>query len=64
VYSPDEMIDDPHFVERGFPEEIFYDTRNASHTHPGAPYRFSKTPWTVTRAPQLGEHQALLEDLA
>ena len=64
VYSPDEMIEDPHFVERGFPEEIFYETRNASHIHPGAPYRFSKTPWSTTRAPQLGEHQALLEDLA
>ena len=27
VYSPDEMIGDPHFVERGFPHEIEYETR-------------------------------------
>ena len=64
VYSPEEMMEDPHFVERGFPEQIFYESRNTTHTHPGAPYRFSETPWSATRAPWLGEHQALLDDLA
>ena len=63
VYSPDEMIDDPHFIERGFPHKIEYETRDASYTHPGAPYQFSKTPWSATRAPHLGEHQALIDDL-
>ena len=63
VYSPEEMIGDPHFVERGFPEQIFYENRNTTHTHPGAPYRFSATPWSATRAPWLGEHQDLLNDL-
>ena len=63
VYSPDEMIDDPHFIERGFPHKIEYETRDASYTHPGAPYQFSHTPWSATRAPHLGEHQALIDDL-
>ena len=63
VYSPDEMIDDPHFIERGFPHKIEYETRDASYTHPGAPYQFSQTPWSATRAPHLGEHQALIDDL-
>ena len=39
----DEMIGDPHFVERGFPHEIEYETRNASYTilerHTGSPKR-------------------------
>lgn len=64
VYSPDEMINDPHFVERAFPEEIFYDSHDTSYTHPGAPYKFSKTPWAATRAPRLGEHQSVVEDLS
>ena len=63
VYSPDEMIEDPHFVERGFPVDVFYEDRNSTYTHPGAPYRFERTPWMVTRAPHLGEHQVLVEDL-
>tara|TARA_Y100001970_G_scaffold270443_1_gene364332 strand:- start:4779 stop:5939 length:1161 start_codon:yes stop_codon:yes gene_type:complete len=64
VYSPDEMIADPHFIERGFPHEIDYETRNARYTHPGAPYRFSNTPWAASRAPHLGEHQAVIDNLS
>ncbi len=64
VYSPDEMIEDPHFVERGFPVDVFYEDRNSTYTHPGAPYRFQRTPWMATRAPHLGEHQVLIEDVS
>jgi len=64
VYSPDEMIEDPHFVERGFPVDVFYEDRNSTYTHPGAPYRFQRTPWMATRAPHLGEHQVLVEDIS
>jgi crotonobetainyl-CoA:carnitine CoA-transferase CaiB-like acyl-CoA transferase len=61
IYSPEEMLADPHFVERGFPVEIDYDGER--HVHPGAPYRFGATPWRATRAPRLGEHQHLLGEL-
>jgi benzylsuccinate CoA-transferase BbsE subunit len=57
VYSPEEVIDDPHFVARGFPVTIDHDQLGRPVTYPGAPYRFSRTPWALTRrAPRLGEH--------
>lgn len=60
VYSPEEMLADEHFVTRGFPVEIDHD--GTAVTYPGAPYKFSATPWRATRAPRLGEHQHLLAD--
>ena len=60
VYSPEEMLADEHFVTRGFPVEIDHD--GTAVTYPGAPYKFSATPWRATRAPRLGEHQDLLAD--
>ncbi|WP_419842916.1 CoA transferase [Candidatus Poriferisodalis sp.] len=61
VYSPEEMLGDGHFVARGFPVELDHD--GTSVTYPGAPYRFSATPWRATPAPRLGEHQELLRGL-
>lgn len=58
VYSPEEMLADQHFEARGFPVEIDHD--GTPVTYPGAPYKFSATPWHATRAPRLGEHQDLL----
>ena len=49
---------DPHFVARGFPAEIEHPELGRSFTYPGAPYRFTATPWSARRAPLLGEHQA------
>ncbi|MDE0498228.1 MAG: CoA transferase [Acidimicrobiaceae bacterium] len=60
VYSPEEMLADEHFVTRGFAVEIDHD--GTSVTYPGAPYKFSATPWRATRAPRLGEHQDLLAE--
>ena len=60
VYSPEEMLADDHFAARGFPVEIDHD--GTAVTYPGAPYKFSATPWRATRAPRLGEHQDLLAD--
>ncbi|MGB2855298.1 MAG: CoA transferase, partial [Dehalococcoidia bacterium] len=47
---------DPHLSERGF-----FATTDRDDTgtlkYPGAPYKFSKTPWALNRpAPLLGEH--------
>jgi len=60
VYTPGEALTDPHFVERGFPVEIEHPELGRSFTYPGAPYRFTGTPWSATRAPLLGEHQEAL----
>jgi crotonobetainyl-CoA:carnitine CoA-transferase CaiB-like acyl-CoA transferase len=60
IYSPDEMLKDPHFVEREFATEISHENRGESYLYPGAPYRFSETQWSAYRSPELGEHQNLI----
>jgi crotonobetainyl-CoA:carnitine CoA-transferase CaiB-like acyl-CoA transferase len=63
VYSPDEALDDPHVVARGFPVEVEHPELRRSFTYPGAPYRMSATPWQLRhRAPLLGEHQELVDE--
>ena len=53
------MFGDPHFVARGFPVEVAHPEHGRHFTYPGAPYRFTATPWRIrARAPQLGEHNA------
>lgn len=57
VYSPDEVMDDPHFAARGFPVALEHPERGDTFTYPGAPYVFHGTPWKLSRrAPRLGEH--------
>ena len=56
VYSPDEVMTDPHFVERGFPTEVHHDELDRTVLYPGPPIRFTETPMRVRRAPRLGEH--------
>lgn len=65
IYSPDEVIEDPHFRERGFPVEVRHDDLGRSFVYPGAPYRLERTPWRIQRrAPLLGEHnEAILGGL-
>jgi len=61
IYTPGEALADPHFVARGFPVDIEHPELQRAATYPGAPYRFTATPWRATRAPLLGEHQADLD---
>lgn len=64
IYSPEEVMEDPHFKARGFPTEVQHPELARSFTYSGAPYRFSSTPWAISsRAPLLGEHadEILLE---
>ena len=65
IYAPEEVIADPHFVARGFPTEIEHPELDRSFTYPGAPYRFTKSPWAISRRPPLiGEHtEELLAEL-
>ncbi|MCU1501903.1 MAG: L-carnitine dehydratase/bile acid-inducible protein [Ilumatobacteraceae bacterium] len=61
VYAPEELFDDPHLQARGWPTAVEHPELGTTHTYPGAPYRFSATPWAITRrAPLLGEDQPLL----
>jgi crotonobetainyl-CoA:carnitine CoA-transferase CaiB-like acyl-CoA transferase len=57
IYSPDEAFEDEHFKARGFQHEVEQPQLGRTVRYPGAPYRFEKTPWRITRpAPRLGEH--------
>jgi crotonobetainyl-CoA:carnitine CoA-transferase CaiB-like acyl-CoA transferase len=64
IYSPDEAMQDEHLIERGFPTPVFQPQLGRQVIHPGAPIRFTRTPWQISRhAPSLAEHQELLADL-
>jgi len=59
VYSPDEAFADPHIVARGFPTPVEHVDGETAVRYPGAPYRFSRSPWAISRpAPSVGEHNA------
>lgn len=57
IWSPDEMMTDPHFVERGFPTEVYHEQIDRRVLYPGAPLRFTASPMSIRRpAPKHGEH--------
>jgi crotonobetainyl-CoA:carnitine CoA-transferase CaiB-like acyl-CoA transferase len=59
IYSPEEVLDDPHFQARGFPTEVEHPELGRSFRYPGAPFRFTASPWRIRRrAPLLGEDNA------
>jgi len=56
VYNVEDELNDPHLKERGFFAEINREETGMLR-YPGAPYKLSKTPWTLkSAAPLLGEH--------
>jgi benzylsuccinate CoA-transferase BbsE subunit len=62
VWSPDEVMTDPHFVERGFPTEVYHQQIGRTVTYPGPPIRFTASPMAIQGpAPELGEHTAQIE---
>jgi crotonobetainyl-CoA:carnitine CoA-transferase CaiB-like acyl-CoA transferase len=65
VYSPEEVMEDPHFRDRGFPTPVEHPELGRAIDYPGAPYQFAKTPWRISRrAPSIGEHNdELLDEL-
>jgi crotonobetainyl-CoA:carnitine CoA-transferase CaiB-like acyl-CoA transferase len=65
VYSPEECIQDPHMLARGFPVEIEHPELGRTITYPGVPLKFMGSPMRVSRrAPLLDEHTAeILKDL-
>jgi benzylsuccinate CoA-transferase BbsE subunit len=57
VYAPEEALEDPHFRARGYPARVEHPELGRTYTYPGAPYRFEKSPWRISRrAPLLAEH--------
>ncbi len=59
IYAPEELLEDPHFIARGFPTEVYDERLGRNVTHAGAPIVFGASPWRITRpAPRLGEHDA------
>ena len=57
VYAPEEAFEDEHFVARGFQQTLEHPELEQSFRYPGAPYRFEKSCWALSRrAPLLGEH--------
>jgi crotonobetainyl-CoA:carnitine CoA-transferase CaiB-like acyl-CoA transferase len=54
--SPEDLLDDPHLVERGFIRTLAHPTEGAIRTV-GIPVKFSRTPGGIDRlAPTLGQH--------
>jgi len=61
IYSPDEVMDDPHFAARGFRVDVEHPELGRSFVYPGAPYRLEASPWRIARrAPMLGEHNQMI----
>ncbi|MEO5837587.1 MAG: CoA transferase [Acidimicrobiales bacterium] len=57
VYTPDEAFADAHIVARGFPTPVDHADIALVVRYPGAPYRFSQSPWAISRpSPGVGEH--------
>ena len=57
IYSPEEAIEIPHFVARGFPVEVEHNDIGRSVRYPGAPFSMPQSPWQISRrAPHIGEH--------
>jgi benzylsuccinate CoA-transferase BbsE subunit len=58
IRAPEEMLDDPHLVEdRKAFVQVEHPELNETFVYPGAPYVFSRTPWSISgRPPLLGEH--------
>ncbi|MCY4615580.1 MAG: CoA transferase, partial [Chloroflexi bacterium] len=57
IYAPEDVIEDPHFIARGFRTEVEHPELGRSFVYPGAPYAFRGSPWAISRRPPLpGEH--------
>lgn len=65
ILAPHEAFDDEHTIARGMHLQVEHPELGRTVTYPGAPYLFGASPTAVpTRAPLLGEHNALLDDIA
>lgn len=64
ILPPHEAFDDAHTVARGMHVRVEHPELDRTVVYPGAPYLFSASPIAApTRAPLLGEHNAILDGL-
>jgi benzylsuccinate CoA-transferase BbsE subunit len=57
VSSPKDLIESPQLAARGYFHEVEHPELGQTIRYPGAPYRHSKTPWSIRRRPPLfAEH--------
>lgn len=57
VSTPEEVLENPQLVARGFFVDVEYPELGMTLRELGAPYKFSESPWRVSRrAPLTGEH--------
>jgi benzylsuccinate CoA-transferase BbsE subunit len=57
IYAPEEVMQDPHFVARGFPTPVEHDDLGRTYLYPGPPFAAERSPWRISRrAPHVGEH--------
>ena len=57
VRAPDENLSDRHLIERNFFVPVAHPELGKTFDYSGPPYRFSETPWRISRrAPLIGEH--------
>ncbi|WP_232073592.1 CoA transferase [Mycobacterium stomatepiae] len=65
ILAPHEAFDDAHTVARGMHVPVEHAELGRTVVYPGAPYVFSASPTVAPkRAPLLGEHNSLLDELA
>ena len=61
--SPEEILNDPHWADRGFFVEIEHPELGRTITYPGLASIYEKSPGAITRrAPLLGEHNVDVYD--
>ena len=57
VRNPEALFDDEQLRARGYFVEVEHPELGRKFRHPGAPYFFNESPWSVRRRPPLtGEH--------
>lgn len=65
ILAPHEAFDDEHTIARGMHLQVEHPELGRTVTYPAAPYLFGASPTAVPkRAPLLGEHNAILDDIA
>ncbi|MFC2003830.1 CoA transferase, partial [Chloroflexota bacterium] len=59
VVLPEDVVNSPQLKARDFFVPVAHPEASASFAYPGAPYKFSRSPWKIQRrAPMVGEHNS------
>jgi crotonobetainyl-CoA:carnitine CoA-transferase CaiB-like acyl-CoA transferase len=57
LFAPEDVVEDPHFNDRGFFVDIGHEDRGRSFRYPGPVFQAPASPWRVRgRAPHVDEH--------